>query len=83
MLFCTLSGEDGEGGAGEDAEIEPEGPILDVIEVEGAALFEADITAAGDLGEAGEAGFKGETEGAVAVMAEFAGDEGAGADEGD
>ena len=83
ILFCSFSGEDGEDGAGEDAKVEPEGPVLDVIEVEGAAFFEADVAAAGDLGEAGEAGFDGEEKGAVAIMAELARDEGAGADEGD
>ncbi len=56
---------------------------MDVIEVKGAALFEADVAATRDLSETSEAGFDREEEGAVAVMAEFAGDEGAGADERD
>jgi hypothetical protein len=38
-------------------EVEAERPILDVIKIEGAALFEADIAAARDLGKTSEAGF--------------------------
>ncbi len=34
----AFAGEDGEDGASKDAEIETEGPVLDVIEVKGAAL---------------------------------------------
>lgn len=68
-------------GAENDAKVEAEGPVLDVVNVEGAAFFKADVAAAGDLGEASEAGFDGEKERAVAVMMEFAGDEGARPDE--
>ena len=56
---------------------------MDIVDVEGAAFFERDVAAAGDLGETGEAGFDGEEERAVAIVLQFAWDESAGADEGD
>lgn len=68
-------------GAENDAKVEAKGPVLDVINVEGATLFEADIAATRDLGEASEAGFDSEEKGAVAVMMELARDEGARPDE--
>lgn len=82
-LFSSFAEQDGADSAEHDAEIKPNRPILDVIEVESAAFFEGDAAAAGDLSEAGHARLNGKEERAVAVAAELAGDEGAGADERD
>ena len=70
-------------GFDDDLEVEERRPVLDIVDVESAAFFERYVTAAGDLGEAGEAGFDGEDEVAVGIVLEFAGVEGARADEGD
>jgi tripartite ATP-independent transporter DctM subunit len=60
-LLGTRAGEDGGDGHQENLEVEPEGPVVDVGEVEGDPFFEVfDAVAAGDLPEAGEAGFDAE-----------------------
>ena len=55
-------GENGADGAKKDPEIKAERPVLDVINIKGAALFKGDVAAAGDLGETGETGLDGEQE---------------------
>ena len=69
-------GENGADSAKEDAKIKAERPVLDVVNIKGAALFKGDVAAA-------ETGLDGEQERAVAVVFQLAGDEGAGTDEGD
>src|ERR1017187_10620677 len=54
------AGQDDGHGAGEDFEVEPEGPVVDILEVEFHPLVEADLVAAADLPDAGEAGLHGE-----------------------
>src|ERR1017187_3331953 len=51
--------DDGHGAVG-DFECEPEGPVVDILEVEFHPLVEADLVAAADLPDAGEAGLHGE-----------------------
>ena len=80
----AAAAEDGGEGAEEDLEVEPEGPIVDVGEVEGDPFFEVfDAVAAGDLPEAGEAGFDAEAAalGVFFDAFDFVNGEGAGADE--
>lgn len=80
----AAAAEDGGEGAEEDLGVEPEGPVVDVGEVEGDPFFEVfDAVAAGDLPEAGEAGFDAEAA-ALGVFFDarnFVDGEGAGADE--
>src|SRR5580698_8124829 len=54
------AGEDDGDGAGEDFEVEPEGPVVDVLEVEFHPLVKTDLVAAADLPDASEAGLHGE-----------------------
>ena len=80
----AAAAEDGGEGAEEDLEVEPEGPVVDVGEVEGDPFFEVfDAVAAGDLPEAGEAGFDAEAAalGVFFDAFDFVDGEGAGADE--
>src|ERR1017187_7834547 len=60
FLAGAEAGEDDGEGAGEDFQVEPEGPVVDVLEVEFHPLVEADLVAAADLPDAGEAGLHGE-----------------------
>lgn len=57
----AAAAEDGGEGAEKNLNVEPEGPVVDVGEVEGDPFFEVfDAVPAGDLPEAGEAGFDAE-----------------------
>src|ERR1017187_5914279 len=60
FLAGAEAGEDDGEGAGENFQVEPEGPVVDVLEVEFHPLVEADLVAAADLPDAGEAGLHGE-----------------------
>src|SRR5438045_6346303 len=56
------AGEHNRHGAEEDFQIEPEGPVIDVLEIEPDPFAEiGDMIAAADLPEASEAGFDAET----------------------
>ena len=56
---------------------------MNVIDIKGAAFGKRDVTAAGNLGEAGETRFDRKKQGAVAIVTQFTGHKGAGTDEGD
>ena len=82
-LFGTLAAKNDADGPEQNLEVEEERPVLDIVEVDGAALGEGDVAPAGDLGETGKTGFDRQEETTVAVVAKLAWNEGAGTDEGD
>ena len=52
-LFCAGSDEDNWQGTAEDFDIEPKGPVVDVLEVKAHPIFEvSDVASATDLPEA-------------------------------
>src|SRR5580698_10667473 len=53
------AGEDDGDGAGEDFQVEPERPVVDVLEIEFHPLVETDLVAAADLPDASEDGLHG------------------------
>src|SRR5215469_9810251 len=60
-LLSPGAGEDDGDGEPEDLDVEPEGPVIDVFEVEADPVAEVfDVVAAADLPEAGKAGFDAE-----------------------
>src|SRR5436190_9093152 len=54
-LVSAAPGDDGRHGAGQDRDVEPERPVLEVVEVEPHEVVEAEIGTAGDLPEPGQA----------------------------
>src|ERR1017187_4668105 len=58
-LAGAEAGQDDGDGASEDFQVEPEGPVVDVLEVELHPLIEADLVAATDLPDAGQTRFHG------------------------
>ena len=82
-LDCSFAFDDHDDGFKENLEVERNGPVADVVNIEGAAFFEGDVAATGNLSKAGEAGFNGEDKRAVAIVAQFVGEQSAGADERD
>ena len=78
-----MEGEDFGEGFVEDIEVEPDGPVFDVPDVEGDALGVGEVVASGDLPESGETGLDGNERGEVAGIAwSFCLDDGSGADDG-
>ena len=67
----------------EDIEVEPDGPVFDVPDVECDALGVGEVVASGDLPESGESGLDGDERGEVGGVAwAFCLDDGSGADDG-
>src|ERR1039458_1026454 len=54
------AGQDDGDGAGEDFQVEPERPVVDVLEIELHPLVEADLVASADLPDTGQTRFHGE-----------------------
>ena len=53
-LFSATSKNNSANSAKNDTKIKPRRPILDIVDVESATLFETDIATTRDLGEAGK-----------------------------
>ena len=53
----------------EDIEVEPDGPVFDVPDVECDALGVGEVVASGDLPESGESGLDGDERGEVGGVA--------------
>ena len=67
-LTGAFLAENADDGAEKDLNIESDGPVLDIVDVEGATFVEGDIAAAGNLRKASEAGFDREDKTAITVV---------------